>query len=1354
MKRKLFFLFVLISMIGTKGLALDQKDGVYQIGSGEDLVAFAELVNSGDGTANAVLTADIDMSASSAAFQPIGKESAMYSGTFDGQGHKISNLNVTFDFGRVGIFGVIQSPATIKNLVMDETCSIEQTKEHRAALIGSVMGTKGDVYLENLGMEGTIRLVGGNGAGILGNNDGDVANLHLKNCYVTGNILGSTRTSSGLLIGIAGTGSIIENCWGTGRVEGNHGDDSYFVNGFKSGSIINCYCKYGNQVPNITDEQVASGELCYLLNSESFINPTWFQTLDEDPHPVWDSTHGTVYKAGEKFGDVHDDASFAIFKDAYLSAEKKYCETVIAEQALIDRYAECIQATKSCSTMEEFADICGMKAIVESSANAYAALQAKADEVTVYLEEHDDFKGEKRNQLEFYLAKRGEPSELYPNGTIPYIMETHTMTEDEVADEMVKIDQMLKEAIADGVLSHSDITNLLTNADFSDAYNGWEGKTGTATNSPVAECKNQTCDFYQTLSGLKNGVYELQANAFFRPGNPNSNAGNLTSTNYGAMLYANGIQNYVMAAIEDMISVDDAVDGENCFITAGASGTDYAVYNNDEYLMGYVPSGQTGFKYAVNGGRYLNRVLVNVTDGQLAIGFKMPGTGIANDCMDIANVKLFYDGTLEEASEQLDATLQGMAARAQTLYNYEASNGMDYAQYPNYSAELRAELKTAIDAVAATSDVEGKYALVGTFSDLFQQVYDNKKVYIELMDFSETLMTLLYGFTSMLSDEQVEEMNNAIAEIYEAYQEGTATNETIDAITNRLTFLHDFLPKKVDGIYQIANGEHLSMFGYMVNDGDISAKAVLTADIDLNGIDWTPIGTGPCYNTVNGPAKVTDVGFAGMFDGQGHTVSNFNIVQRTGGEAVGLFGVLTGTVKNLGVIGATFNATTDCRAGAIAGTVTASNSNAGLVENCYVINSSIRADDRVCGGIAGAVCGGEVKNCYAANNDLKGYGDRFGGIAGDTRNDSGWTGTVTDCYTDFRRVTSSQAGTTTGGEDNVSTERFKSGEIAYKLNRGATEGNEVVWYQTILEDDTPVLDNTHFVVRMTKDGQYTNFDDVNANLLALINEAQSLAATTKIGDKAPLITSDEQLTDNCLWQGGYEIQNIIDGKFDTYFHSRVDTPLENGTEYFQVSLQVLVTGFYIEYTGRSDGQDSGNEWHDTPDRIRIEATNTPNDPSSWTVITTEEYDIPDIHGAHYKSEEPIVLGAPYQYIRFYILHSTSGHDYWNIAEFQMYNAAGEAGSPYENNAELAKVVDAIEATCEAKIALVRAGTGTQADIDELQALIDSLKKLTDVEYLNPTLSQSDRTIYDLTGRRVEKAKKGLYIINGKKVLVK
>lgn len=41
--------------------ALEQIDGVYQIGSLDDYKAFAELVNGGTTDANAVLTADIDL---------------------------------------------------------------------------------------------------------------------------------------------------------------------------------------------------------------------------------------------------------------------------------------------------------------------------------------------------------------------------------------------------------------------------------------------------------------------------------------------------------------------------------------------------------------------------------------------------------------------------------------------------------------------------------------------------------------------------------------------------------------------------------------------------------------------------------------------------------------------------------------------------------------------------------------------------------------------------------------------------------------------------------------------------------------------------------------------------------------------------------------------------------------------------------------------------------------------------------------------------------------------------------------------------------------------------------------------
>ena len=65
--------------------ALDEKDGVYQIGNAQDLEDFSNLVASGNGGIHAVLTADIDMTG--VEHLPIGTTSSAYRGTFDGQQH-------------------------------------------------------------------------------------------------------------------------------------------------------------------------------------------------------------------------------------------------------------------------------------------------------------------------------------------------------------------------------------------------------------------------------------------------------------------------------------------------------------------------------------------------------------------------------------------------------------------------------------------------------------------------------------------------------------------------------------------------------------------------------------------------------------------------------------------------------------------------------------------------------------------------------------------------------------------------------------------------------------------------------------------------------------------------------------------------------------------------------------------------------------------------------------------------------------------------------------------------------------------------------------------------------------------
>ena len=1051
------------------------EEGFCLIENAAQLVWFADLVNGGEGSASARLTADIDMAGYNEFFHPIGTESSLYSGTFDGQGHRIRNLNISIAGDCVGVFGMIQSPAVIKNLILDESCTIDGGG-HYCAIIGQARGANGPVYLENLGMEGTIHLTGWNGAGIIGNNYYNAVNIRMKNCYVAGTVTADSGYS-GALTGWAGEGAVFENCWVVGEVQGVDGPDSYLVRGMGSGTVTNCYSKYGTQVRNITDEQVENGELCYLLNGESFVNPSWYQTLGEDLHPVFDATHGLVYKAGEEYGDVHDEASFDEFKSVFLASEKEYCETVIAEQALIDQYMESIETTEGCQTMEAFAkaydEIKSTKALVISSAQAYTALKAKGDEVMAYMEEHDDFEGEKRNQLEEYLKGYVEPCEQFPNGSLTFIMETHTMNEAGAKGEIARIDQMLKEAIASGSKPHSDITSLLVNADFGSGWNGWEGTPGSGISSPAAECRNSTCDFHQTLTGLRNGIYELQVNGFFRPGNPTNGAGNPTSTNYGAFLYLNDMQNYLMAAIEDMIGANEAVDGENCFVTEGAAETDYPICDENDAVLGYVPGGQDGLKIAARAGRYQNRILVSVTDGTLTVGFRQPGTGIANDCMDIANLKLFYHGTLEDASAELDEALACMSARAQTLYDYEASYGMDYAQYPNYSAELRGALKTAIDAVGTTTGVEGKYALMGTFSDLFQQVYENKKFYVSLMDQAEALVTLSDALASTLTEEEVEEINNAVASVYEVYIAGTATESMMDEIAGRFSFL----PKQKNGIYHLANGKDLQMFSLIVNYGRPGASAVMTNDIDMADFskDFQPIGTESSL-------------YSGTFDGQGHRIRNLNI--SIAGDCVGVFGMIQSpaVIKNLildesctidggghycAIIGQArgANGPVYLENLGMEGTIHLTGWNgAGIIgnnyynavnirmKNCYVAGT-VTADGGYSGALTGWAGEGAVfENCWV-------IGEVQGVDGPDSYLVRGMlSGTITNCYSKY------------GTQANPLTdEQVSNGELCYLLNG---DQSEIVWYQTLGEDLHPVFDATHKTVVKNEDGSYDNITDI------------------------------------------------------------------------------------------------------------------------------------------------------------------------------------------------------------------------------------------------------------------------------------
>ena len=284
-------------------------DGVYQIGTPEQLCWFALYVNARHSDADAVLTADIDMNGVTN-YPMIGTHGeqtgyySMYRGTFDGQGHKISNLAVDMpDFWNVGLFGSVAAPAVVKNIFTDETCSFSGKKN-----IGGIMGQTygvgagGIVTLQNLGSAAKMKSNGASDAGvagIVGKCAGGVKGV-ITNCWFEGEITG---TSLGYISGWCGSNQFtLNNCWSISQSEG--------VNGLaRAGSstaitMNNCFTLKGTMGTAITEEDVASGALCYGLN-KGLDAPVWFQTIGTDAKPTLTGSD-IVYKIGTLFCDGTD----------------------------------------------------------------------------------------------------------------------------------------------------------------------------------------------------------------------------------------------------------------------------------------------------------------------------------------------------------------------------------------------------------------------------------------------------------------------------------------------------------------------------------------------------------------------------------------------------------------------------------------------------------------------------------------------------------------------------------------------------------------------------------------------------------------------------------------------------------------------------------------------------------------------------------------------------------------------------------------------------------------------------------------------------------------------------------------
>lgn len=155
---------------------------------------------------------------------------------------------------------------------------------------------------------------------------------------------------------------------------------------------------------------------------------------------------------------------------------------------------------------------------------------------------------------------------------------------------------------------------------------------------------------------------------------------------------------------------------------------------------------------------------------------------------------------------------------------------------------------------------------------------------------------------------------------------------------------------------------------------DPSLNCTLTADIDLTGKEWTPIGR--------------PRGYTGTFDGQGHTITGLNISPSE--DAAALFHQINGdgTVMNLQLKDVTYNGVTAM--GGIA------HGNYGTITACSVTGTLTNTTNNGhVGGIA-ATNLGTITACWFSGT-ITG-GSSIGGIAGSNTNAGSYNGKITACY--------------------------------------------------------------------------------------------------------------------------------------------------------------------------------------------------------------------------------------------------------------------------------------------------------------------------------------------------------------------
>lgn len=808
----------------------------YRIGTGAELAWFAEKVNGGSTSACAVLTADIDLNRQE--WTSIGTKNKPYMGTFDGQNHIIHGIWSTDESNTIqGLFGYIG-----------------QSNSNR-----SVYGT-----VKNVKAAGRIRAVQSAGSGLIaGSNAGEI-----YNCEVSA-FLGSWKGISAIG-GIAGslTGGSIENCRTYGLYLAT--DDSQY-----SGKIVNsiggiagaagasepsdgCLIRYcenhmrlrGYELSYLGGKGSSMGGIVGLISGIAKVRES----------VNYAEVRGEL-RVGGILGYVIQDSNAQLdyvtnYGDVYgaSASNPETCGTGGIVGYADEKTTFCLQYAYNAGTIYGETKRNQYNAAYEYSATApmTGALVGnwRAGDVQHAQSSSAD------NTLWGYAAATGTngtdtmrvgeitPTVNVKGGMWEKLTATRTLLGKLIRvsdrDENYKIYGTQTKLYNDTVMQCVRKVELCTTAEEIDAA--------------LEEAEKTLAEVPTELAAAKAALRE-EMHAFVD--------GNLYDAENKKTI--DGLLAEADAALDAAKKLSDVTDVRQTYL--GSENIDGKLKEVETYPIKAANGLYNEFIYGKKYSQEDAAALLRAYEGWR---LKLDGA------KTVEEVERLY----AEARKVLTELVKGFAEG-------------DTAPDPDQAAQdaLKLARQEILDELAA---LEKKYAdaLTGQAGDLTALAERWQKAIQAVLDESKSDLhtAATPALDEITSYAELEALRQSAAQkledVYEAAQRELtnllASARNADAWDGETVTQ----PEQKDGVYQIATPAELAWLAKSINDNTVSAsaKAVLTADIDLGYCEWTPIG------------QTSGRAYRGSLDGQGHTVSGLYISKAGSGYA-GLIGLAYGGTK-------------------------------------------------------------------------------------------------------------------------------------------------------------------------------------------------------------------------------------------------------------------------------------------------------------------------------------------------------------------------------------------------------------------------------------------------------------------------